>query len=530
MITSLSAADPATPTPSLQRRVTVVVVGLLAVLLLTLGVTVDVTLGVQARRNLHDRLVAATSRADALAIAHTPPGQLAAELNGGSERALLVAPDGATYGDPAISPDMTAGPTIPPPPPRRWLPPVLGGPPPPPPPYGPPPPAYGPPPPPPPYGPPPPPPYGPPPPPPPDATATVVVHPLPTGGRVILIADTTQTTQVTRQLRQLMIGAGLVTLLVAALLLVAASRAALRPLERLTALAKEITTGDRGRRLRPDRVDTELGRAANAFDGMLDALEASEHRAQHAADVAQRAETATRRFLVDAAHELRTPIAGIQVAAEQLVSNASQDAGRPEAEPEARRQYRRATLLLSDARRAGRLVADMLDLSRIDAGVPLDLHDTDLAAIVDAEADRTAMLAPQLTITRTGPTALTVHADATRVAQILSNLLDNARRHTPPGGSITIDLTGPDKTHSGAELTVTDTGTGIPDDERDHIFERLVRLDAGRDRDHGGAGLGLPIARALARAHGGDLTCLPHQGGAQFRLTLPATGAPTRSR
>ncbi|EUA35011.1 his Kinase A domain protein [Mycobacterium xenopi 3993] len=131
---------------------------------------------------------------------------------------------------------------------------------------------------------------------------------------------------------------------------------------------------------------------------MLDALEASEHRAQRAAEAAQRAETATRRFLVDAAHELRTPMAGIQAAAEQLVSNASQR----RSDPAARRQYRRATLLLSDARRAARLVADMLDLSRIDAGLPLDRQDCDLAGIVDTEADRTAMLAPQLTVTRTG--------------------------------------------------------------------------------------------------------------------------------
>ncbi|SPX88697.1 two-component regulator - sensor kinase [Mycobacterium xenopi] len=70
-------------------------------------------------------------------------------------------------------------------------------------------------------------------------------------------------------------------------------------------------------------------------------------------------------------------------------------------------------------------------------------------------------------------------------------------------------------------MTVTDTGPGIPDHERERVFERLVRLDAGRARDHGGAGLGLPIARALARAHGGELTCLSHDGGAQFRLSLP---------
>jgi signal transduction histidine kinase len=243
---------------------------------------------------------------------------------------------------------------------------------------------------------------------------------------------------------------------------------------------------------------------------MLDALEMSEHRAKHAADTARRAETATRRFLVDAAHELRTPIAGIQVAAEQVAHTASEhpDDG----------QYRRASLLLSDARRAGRLVSDMLDLSRIDAGLTLELQNVDVAAVLDGEADRAAMLAPQLNVTRTGLTALHLNADPTRLSQIVSNLLDNARRYTPAGGAITIDLQADDHL---AEVTVTDTGPGIPDDQRDNIFERLVRLDTGRARDHGGAGLGLAIARALARAHGGELACLAHQGGARFRLTLP---------
>lgn len=495
-VPSVPAVETATPTPSLQRRVVLLVVALLAALLVVLGVTIDITLGLQARRSLHDRLVAATSRADALAAANTSPELLAAQLNGGSVRALLVTPAGGSYGDRSISPDTTAGPAAPALP--GYLPPIPIGP------------HAGPP-----HGPPPPPPVRPPPGLPPDATATAVVHQLPGGSRLILIADTTQTTQVTRQLRQLMIGAGLATLVVAALLLIAVSRAALRPLDRLTALATDITSGDRGRRLRPDRADTDLGRAARAFDGMLDALEASELRAQQAAAAAQCAENATRQFLVDAAHELRTPIAGIQVAAEQLVTNA----GQSEADPAARGQHRRASLLVSDARRAGRLVADMLDLSRIDAGLALDLQDTDVAAIVDAEHHRTAILAPHLTVNRTGLTSLTVSADPTRVAQILSNLLDNARRCTPAGGTITIDLCAG---HGAAEVTVTDTGPGIPDDERYRIFERLVRLDAGRARDRGGAGLGLPIARALARAHGGELVCLPHDGGAQFRLTLPA--------
>lgn len=498
-------ADAGTPTPSLQRRVTLVVVALLAALLLILGVTVDVSLGVLTRRNLHDRLAAATARADALTAAHASPDLIAAELNGGSVRALLVTADGATYGDRGISPDTTADGEMPPPPPGypppfppgKFAPFPGPGMPPPGPPPGPPPPPPG---------------------PPPDATATAVVHPLPDGARLILVADTTQTTQVTRQLRELMVGAGLATLLVAALLLVAVSRAALRPLDRLTALAGAITTGDRGRRLHPRRTDTELGRAAGAFDRMLDALETSEWRARRAADAAERAEAATRRFLVDAAHELRTPIAGVQAAAEQLAANAS----RHDDDADARDQYRRARLLLTDARRAGRLVSDMLDLSRIDAGLPLDLNEVDLAAVADAEADRAAMLAPQVGVTRSGLDGLTVRADATRVAQILSNLLDNARRYTPAGGAIGVDLRRGEDGY--AEVIVTDTGPGIPDGERDRIFERLVRLDAGRARDHGGAGLGLPIARALARAHAGELTCLPHEGGARFRLRLPVDG------
>ncbi|VAZ60321.1 hypothetical protein LAUMK22_02127 [Mycobacterium kansasii] len=120
------AADPATPTPSLQRRVVLLVVVLLAGLLVVLGVTVDVSLGLQARRNLHDRLMAATSRADALVAAHTSPELLAAQLNGGSVRALLVTADGAAYGDRSISPATTAGPVVPVPP--GYPPPVPPGP------------------------------------------------------------------------------------------------------------------------------------------------------------------------------------------------------------------------------------------------------------------------------------------------------------------------------------------------------------------------------------------------------------------
>ena len=463
-----------TATPSLRRRVLIGVLGLLFVLLVLLGVTIDVLIGAQARRDLHDRVMAGAARADALAIAGTPPAQLAAEVNGGGIRALLITAEGATYGDPGVPPDLPEGSLTLPPPPAPPPPPT-------PPPGGPPPPR--------------------PPAPPGDATATVMSHPLPTGGRVILVADTTSTTTLLRQLRVIMIVSGLIILAVAALGLAVVVRSAMLPLRRLTDVAESIAAGDRGRRVHPDRPTTELGRAATAFDTMVDALESSEGRA--------------RQFLADAAHELRTPIAGIQAGAEQMVSAASQN----DDDPESARQRRRADLVLNEARQAGRLVRDMLDLSRIDAGLSLELQRCDLAGLAESERDRSALLAPSLRVLRTGASSLPIQADPTRVAQILANVADNARRHTPPGGTITIDVQAEDA--ATAAVTITDTGTGVPADQRARIFERLVRLDEARARDRGGAGLGLPIARALARAHGGDLVCIAHEPGARFRLRLP---------
>ncbi len=479
--------SPTTATPSLQRRVVIAVLAFLAVLLVVLGVVIDVLIGAQARRDLNDRLQAGVTRVDALARAGAPPWQWVAEVDGGGIRAAVVTADGTRYGDPAIDPDTAIGEAVPPPPP---------------------------------------PPPGPPdrdrdpgrpdrprPPPPPGGTATAIDHRLPDGSRLILVADTTATSALLRQLRILMVVAGIGVLVVTAVGVTLIARATMLPLTRLTQVAESIAAGDRGRRMRPDRPGTELGRAAQAFDVMVDALEYSENRAHSSAQAAAHAEAATRHFLADAAHELRTPIAGILAAADQLTASAMQ-----RDDPESARQRHRAELVLSEARRAGRLVADMLELSRIDAGSPLDRQSCDLSALADAERDRSAILAPGLEIRRSGDAVLPVVADPLRITQILANLIDNARRHTPAGGTVTIDA----RAAGGhAVLTVTDTGPGVPDDQRDRIFERLVRLDEARDRDRGGAGLGLPIARALARAHGGDLVNVPHRPGARFVLTLP---------
>lgn len=335
---------------------------------------------------------------------------------------------------------------------------------------------------------------------------------LPDGSTLTLVADTSGISARHSELRHDLLIGGTIGLGLVALLVGLAAARALAPLQRMTATAQLIARGDRGRRLRPDRPQTELGQAAAAFDSMLDALETAESDARQAAAAAQRAEANTRRFLSDAAHELRTPIAGIQALAQQLTADTGNAA----------RRRRFATLLTVETRRAARLVGDLLDIARIDAGVALRCEDVDLAEIAAAEVERAAMLAPHLTVRLSGDgRALPVHADPQRIAQILSNLLDNACRHTPQGGEIIVRTGRREHDLEVAEVTVVDTGPGVPDSDRERIFDRLVRLDDARNRDSGGAGLGLSIARALAQAHHGGLECLPSQTGAAFRLSLP---------
>jgi signal transduction histidine kinase len=196
----------------------------------------------------------------------------------------------------------------------------------------------------------------------------------------------------------------------------------------------------------------------------------------------------------------------------------------PEANQEERDRLH--LLLVRESQRAGQLVNELLDLARIDAGIELSATSVDLRALADVQADRIRVLAPSLTVQVHGP-ALTVRADESRITQIVANLLDNARHATEPTGDVGIWLrqVGPF-----AELLVTDDGTGVPARDREHIFDRMVRLDTGRDRRFGGSGLGLSIARGFARAHGGELSCeAPQPGttGAVFRLLLPVHTDPS---
>ena len=317
-----------------------------------------------------------------------------------------------------------------------------------------------------------------------------------------LSLDTTQITDALRRLIFLEVIGGLLALLVAGLAAARLSRVALRPLEDMTALAGQIAGGDRGRRLGHPRTDSELGRTAAAFDSMLDELEA-------ALATAHTAEAGMRSFLADASHELRTPVAGLQANAELLLR---EELDRPDREQV-------AVAMIRETRRAARLVDDLLTTARLgQGGLPLSSERLDLARLAEAEVARARTLAPSLTFTLVLAPA-EVHGDPVRLGQIVTNLLDNARHATPEGGTVTVEVR---RDAGWVLLEVADTGPGVPAADRALIFERFGRGDASRSRNTGGAGLGLPIARGLAVAHGGELSYVDSPAGARFQVRLPA--------
>jgi two-component system OmpR family sensor kinase len=328
------------------------------------------------------------------------------------------------------------------------------------------------------------------------------------GAQLTLAIDTSLVSNARRTLRRVLMITDVIALLVSAALVAGAVRLALRPLDSMAALAKTVSQGNRGARLAPTRTDTEIGQTAQAFDEMLDELEGAEARAHQA-------EERTRAFLADAAHELRTPIAGVQAAAETLLHHDDQLDNQE-------RQHLQA-LLVREAERAGALISDLLAAARLDAGIDLDLAPVSLRTLVHSEIDRVRLLHPEATVTMSGPEVV-ARADAPKVSSILRNVIDNAMRAGGPEGKVHIVVREQDQF---ATAEVWDSGPGVPLSERERIFERLVRLDDGRANDTGGSGLGLAIARGYARAHGGDLTCEDPRGiGAMFRLVLPLEPRP----
>ena len=274
---------------------------------------------------------------------------------------------------------------------------------------------------------------------------------------------------------------------------------ALAPIDAITRTARRISARDLSARLNVRTSDDEVGRLASTFDEMLARLESSFKR--------------ERQFTADASHELRTPLAVIRATAELAL--------RRDREPEAYRDSLRA--IETEAEHMTALTESLLTVARADAGgFDMPLTATDLTDLVNDVVHRNEGLAAENGIrleAGTGAQAVFAAAHASGIRRLLAILVDNALKHTPAGGRVTVSATARD---GGATLTVEDTGEGIAAEALPHIFERFYRGDPARGSGSG-FGLGLSIAQAIAQAHGSEVTVESTPGaGARFWLTLKA--------
>jgi two-component system OmpR family sensor kinase len=280
----------------------------------------------------------------------------------------------------------------------------------------------------------------------------------------------------------------------------------LRPLDDIATTAGAIAGGDLSRRVDREEPTTEVGRLGGALNAMLGQIEKafSERRAS---------EDRLRRFVADASHELRTPLASIRAYAELFERGADR---RPDD------LARVLSGIEAEAARMGVLVDDLLLLARLDQGRVLEGEPADLGALAAAAVDAARAIDPDRPLSLHVDGSVEVVGDRVRLRQVLDNLLANVRAHTPPGAPASVSVSA-DRARSTAIVEVTDTGPGIPDDDRPRVFERFFRADPSRSRDQGGAGLGLAIVAAITAAHGGraGVSAGPDGRGAAFRIELP---------
>jgi signal transduction histidine kinase len=297
---------------------------------------------------------------------------------------------------------------------------------------------------------------------------------------------------VNQQLLFAVVAVGLAALLFTWLL----SRRMLGPIEALTSAAGRMERGDLSQRVAASSRD-EIGELGRAFNSMAGGLE--------------RLEQLRRGMVSDIAHELRTPLSNIRGYLEAMRDGVA----RPD--PALIASLHEEALLLT------RLVDDLQQLELADAGqLKLVRQEADLGEVVEQAviASRPAAASKSISVTtEVAPDLPPVEADRERVGQVLRNLLDNAIRHTPEGGSITVAAR---NDGDEVEMNVRDTGAGIPPEHMPNIFERFYRADSSRTRSTGGAGLGLSIARQLVELHGGRIWVDSTPGaGSSFYFTLP---------
>jgi two-component system, OmpR family, sensor kinase len=279
---------------------------------------------------------------------------------------------------------------------------------------------------------------------------------------------------------------------------------ALRPVEAVTATAREMGEGDLAKRLPVTNPKDEIGRLTTTINGLLARLDAAFRRREEAL-------SRQRRFAADASHELRTPLTSISGHARML------DEWALEVDPE--RAKRSVGAIRREAGRMRNLVESLLSLAQGDEDPGLRVGHHDLAAVAEEAAQAARAAADgKVAIEYVSPErGVEATFDRDRVLQAASILLDNAVKYTSEGGSVTVRA---EEEDGSVALTVSDTGVGIPEDQLPLIFERFHRTESSRA--DGGAGLGLSIARQIAESHGGEIRARSTPGeGSTFTLLLP---------
>jgi len=296
-------------------------------------------------------------------------------------------------------------------------------------------------------------------------------------------------------------GAALAAVLLALLAGRLLARRIVSPVEAIALAAKAVSAGDLNQNVPSMSGISELNELGQTFNQMTENLRQSEQ--------------AKNAFVADVTHELRTPLTVIKGTIETLEDGALDDlAGRG---PLLEAMQRETERLI-------RLVNDLLVLTRADAGtLNMEIQPLDLAELARARCSQLSGLAAhrQVQLVVTGAASAPVLGDVDRLSQVLDNLLDNAIRYSPQGSAVTVEI-GSD--NGEAQCAVCDCGAGIPEKHLPYIFERFYRADASRNRQSGGAGLGLAIVRALVLAQGGGISAESQPGkGTTIRFWLPTS-------
>ena len=327
----------------------------------------------------------------------------------------------------------------------------------------------------------------------------------PEGGRRAILFVSPQNwlvmlTWLTDNLLPPVVQAGIVALIVSVLLALLISQSVASPLRRVADAARAIARGQAGTRA-PVSGPREVRELAESFNSMASRVEASQK--------------SQRDFVANVSHELKTPLTSIQGFSQALLDGTASGATEV---------ARAARVIHDEANRMRRMVDGLLTLARFDAGqVTMARGQVPLGALVQRCVER---LAPQAEACGVGlameiPEPLVALGDGDQLAQVFTNLLDNAVSHTPSGGRVTIAAS---RLAAGGqvEVVVTDTGEGIPPEALPRIFERFYQVDQARHRSRG-AGLGLAITREVVEAHGGSITAESVSGlGSRFTVRLPA--------